>query len=98
MATSSPMVSPRPPTESPQRSHGYARQAPSDNPKDVSSERDTRDNKAIAVAVAAAMKAIETEAYQSQTKDRTGRSSNPASPVPTLAIPIPIPVPARRSP
>ena len=90
-------MSPRPLVESPPRSHGYARQAPSDKPRaDMSSERDTRDNKAIAVAVAAAMKAMDTEAELSkaQAKERCSLPSSPkrtstatpTSPVPPLSI------------
>lgn len=52
-------LSPRPPVESPKRSHQYARSP--DKPKpDTHCDRDWKDNEAIAVAVAAAMKAMDT--------------------------------------
>ena len=60
-STPTEMLSPRPPNESPKRSHQYAR-APDRTRPDIPSERDCRDNETIAVAVAAAMKAMDNDA------------------------------------
>ena len=62
VSTPTEMLSPRPPNESPKRSHQYAR-APDRTRPDLPSERDCRDNETIAVAVAAAIKAMDNDAH-----------------------------------